>query len=326
MGRYVVMRLVGLVGVMLAVSLVTFVLMHSVPGGPFDTKMGDKPMPQAIKDQINKLYGLDRPLYEQYFVFIKNAVRLDFGTSYIYINRKVTDIYLERWPYTIKLAVLTLIFGGAAGLGLGIVAAVKQNTWADYVSTFITMFCIVMPTFVLAVLPAVRLRGQAWLAAHRRLGHVKQWILPVVCNSIIPIAVLQRFVRSSMVDAMGSNYVRTARAKGVNERGVMLVHVFKNALSPMITVGGPDGCRPAHRLLFCRDHVPHPRRRLPIGLGHPAARLHHDHGHHAHLDRFYQPDLCAHRHRLRVGGPARDVCGGEVTWPSMPRSPARPSR
>ncbi|MEP7357938.1 MAG: ABC transporter permease, partial [Anaerolineales bacterium] len=126
MGRYVVMRLLGLVGVMLAVSLVTFVLMHSVPGGPFDTKMGDKPMPQAIKDQINKLYGLDRPLYEQYFIFIKNAARLDFGTSYIYINRKVTDIYLERWPYTIKLAVLTLIFGGTAGLGLGIVAAVKQ--------------------------------------------------------------------------------------------------------------------------------------------------------------------------------------------------------
>jgi len=239
MGRYVVMRLLGLVGVMLAVSLVTFVLMHSVPGGPFDTKMGDKPMPQAIKDQINKLYGLDRPLPEQYFIFIKNAVRLDFGTSYIYINRKVTDIYLERWPYTIKLAVLTLIFGGAAGLGLGIVAAVKQNTWADYVSTFITMFCIVMPTFVLAVLLqfvfAVRL---GWLPTGGS-DTVKQWILPVVCNSIIPIAVLQRFVRSSMVDAMGSNYVRTARAKGVNERGVMLVHVFKNALSPMITVGGP---------------------------------------------------------------------------------------
>ena len=239
MGRYVVMRLVGLVGVMLAVSLVTFVLMHSVPGGPFDTKMGDKPMPQAIKDQINKLYGLDRPLYEQYFVFIKNAVRLDFGTSYVYINRKVTDIYLERWPYTIKLAVLTLIFGGAAGLGLGIVAAIKQNTWADYASTFITMFCIVMPTFVLAVLLqfvfAVRL---GWLPTGGS-DTVKQWILPVVCNSIIPIAVLQRFVRSSMVDAMGSNYVRTARAKGVNERGVMLVHVFKNALSPMITVGGP---------------------------------------------------------------------------------------
>ena len=239
MGRYIFMRLLGLAGVMLAVSLVTFVLMHSVPGGPFDTKMGDKPMPQSVKDQIDKLYGLDRPLTEQYFVFIKNAIHLDFGTSYIYINRKVTDIYLERWPYTVELAVLTLIFGGAAGLGLGIIAAVKQNTWADYASTFITMFCIVMPTFVLAVLLqfvfAVKL---GWLPTGGS-DTVKQWILPVVCNSIIPIAVLQRFVRSSMVDAMGSNYVRTARAKGVSERGVMLIHVFKNALSPVITVGGP---------------------------------------------------------------------------------------
>jgi ABC-type dipeptide/oligopeptide/nickel transport system permease component len=239
MGRYIVMRLLGLIGVMLAVSLVTFVLMHSVPGGPFDTKLGDKPMPQAIKDQINKLYGLDRPLYEQYFIFIKNAVHLDFGNSYIYINRKVTDIYLERWPYTVKLALLTLLFGGTAGLGLGIAAAIKQNTWVDYSSTFITMFCIVMPTFVLAVLLqfvfSVKL---GWLPTGGS-DTPQQWILPVLCNSIIPIAVLQRFVRSSMVEAMGSNYVRTARAKGVGERGVMLVHVFKNALSPMITVGGP---------------------------------------------------------------------------------------
>jgi ABC-type dipeptide/oligopeptide/nickel transport system permease component len=239
MGRYILMRFVGLVGVMLAVSLITFVLMHSVPGGPFDTKMGDKPMPQAIKDEINKLYGLDRPLYEQYFIFIKNAAHLDFGTSYIYINRKVTDIYFERWPYTIELALLTLLFGGAAGLGLGIAAAINQNTWIDYSSTFITMFCIVMPTFVLAVLLqfvfSVKL---GWLPTGGT-DTPKQWILPVICNSIIPIAVLQRFVRSSMVDAMNSNYVRTARAKGVNETAVMLVHVFKNALTPVITVGGP---------------------------------------------------------------------------------------
>ena len=182
MGRYIVMRLLGLAGVMLAVSLITFVLMHSVPGGPFDTKMGDKPMPQAIKDEIDKLYGLDRPLYEQYFIFIKNAVHRDFGTSYIYINRKVTDIYLERWPYTVELGLLTLLFGGTAGLGLGILAAVNQNTWIDYSGTFITMFCIVMPTFVLAVLLqfvfSVKL---GWLPTGGT-DTPKQWILPVLCN------------------------------------------------------------------------------------------------------------------------------------------------
>ncbi len=239
MGRYIVLRLLGLAGVLLAVSMVTFALMHNVPGGPFDARIGDKAMPQEIKEVLNRHYGLDRPLAEQYLVFLKNAVRLDFGSSFIYINRNVMDIYAERWPYTIQLGLLTLLFGGAAGLGLGIASAINKNTWVDYSGTFITMFCIVIPSFVLAVLLqftfAVKL---GWLPTGG-WDTPKQWILPVLCNSIIPIAVLQRFVRSSMVEVMGSNYVRTARAKGVGESAVMLIHVFKNALTPIITVGGP---------------------------------------------------------------------------------------
>src|SRR5829696_8646811 len=128
MGRYLFLRVLGLIGVLLAVSVVTFGLMHSVPGGPFDARMGDKPMPQQIKDELNHLYGLDRPIVEQYFIFLKDAVRLDFGTSFIYINRKVIDMYAERWPYTLQLAVLTLLVGGTAGLLLGIGAAVNQNS------------------------------------------------------------------------------------------------------------------------------------------------------------------------------------------------------
>lgn len=239
MGRYILSRIAGFLGVLLAVSLLTFILMHSVPGGPFDTKLGDKQMPQAIKDQLNHLYGLDKPLAEQYLVFLKNAVKLDFGYSFIYTNRKVLDIYLLQWPYTIQLAALTLLVGGSAGMLLGIAAAVKQNTWIDYVGTFITMFCIVIPTFVLAVLLQYVFCVKLGWFPTGGWENPKQWVLPVLCNSIVPIAVLQRFVRSSMVDAMSSNYVRTARAKGVAERGVMFTHVLKNALSPVVTVGGP---------------------------------------------------------------------------------------
>jgi len=239
MGRYFLLRVLGLMGVMLAVSAITFGLMHSVPGGPFDTRMGNKPLPQEIKDQLNHLYGLDRPIYEQYFVFLKDALRLDFGTSYIYINRKVMDIYAERWIYSFQLAIMTLLVGGTAGLLLGIVAAVRQNSWVDYTATFITMFCIVIPTFVLAVMLQFTFAVKLGWFPTGGWDSPKQWVLPVLCNSIIPIAVLQRFVRSSMVEAMGSNYVRTAQAKGVSETAVMLVHVFKNALTPIITVGGP---------------------------------------------------------------------------------------
>ena len=239
MGRYVAMRLFGLAGVLLAVSMITFGLMHSVPGGPFDARIGDKALPEEIRVVLNRHYGLDRPLVEQYLVFLKNAIRLDFGSSFIYVNRNVMEIYSERWPYTIQLGMLTLLFGGSAGLALGIGAAIKKNTWLDYVATVITMFAIVIPSFVLAVLLqftfAVKL---GWLPTGGWDRPI-QWILPVACNSIIPIAVMQRFVRASMVDAMNSNYVRTARAKGVGETAVMLVHVLKNALTPIITVGGP---------------------------------------------------------------------------------------
>lgn len=239
MGRYILMRLLGFFGVLLAVSAMTFFMMHSVPGGPFDMKIGDKQMPQAIRDQLNELYGLDKPVWQQYLVFLKNAVRLDFGNSFIYTNRKVLDIYVVQWPYTIQLALMTIAVGGTAGLGLGIIAAIKQNTVVDYISTFITMFCIVIPTFVLAVLlQFVFCVKLGWLPTGG-WESPKQWILPVICNSIIPIASLQRFVRSSMVDVMGSNYVRTARAKGVGERAIMLTHVFKNALTPVVTVFGP---------------------------------------------------------------------------------------
>lgn len=239
MGRYILMRLLGFFAVLLAVSALTFFLMHSVPGGPFDTKMGDKPMPQEVKDQLNHLYGLDNPLWQQYFIFLKNAVRLDFGYSYIYINRKVLDIYVLQWPYTIQLAAMTLLVGGTTGLLLGIAAAIKQNTWVDYTGTFITMFCIVIPTFVLAVLMQFIFCVKLGWFPTGGWESPKQWVLPVLCNSIVPIAVLQRFVRASMVDVMNSNYVRTARAKGVGERGVMFTHVLRNALSPVVTVGGP---------------------------------------------------------------------------------------
>jgi len=134
---------------------------------------------------------------------------------------------------------MTLLFGGTFAIILGILSAIFQNTWIDFSAQFITVFCIVMPTFVLAIL--LQAIFSVWLKWLPTGGwkEPKQWILPVLCNSMVPIAVLVRFVRSGMVDVMHSNYVRTARAKGLGKPRVMLVHVFKNSLTPIITVGGP---------------------------------------------------------------------------------------
>ena len=239
--RYILTRLIGLVGVLIAVSAFTFFLMHSIPGGPFDAQAltQNKILPAEVVATLNKKYGLDKPLVEQYLIFMGNAVRLDFGYSFTSQTRTVTKIIADQWPYSIQLGLLTLVFSTIVGLGLGLGAAIKHGSWLDYLGTGVAVFCMVVPSFVLAVLLqfvfAVKLH---WLPTGG-WDRPATWVLPVLANSLAPILTLQRFAKSSMLDAMRSNYVRTARAKGLSERRVMLVHVLKNALSPVITVGGP---------------------------------------------------------------------------------------
>ena len=241
MARYILSRIAGLLGVLLAVSAITFALMHAVPGGPFDAQALEhqQAIPEAIKRQLNAKFGLDRPLGEQYLVFLRNAVRLDFGYSFSSSGRTVVQMLRDQWPYSIQLGLLTLAFSTVVGMGLGILAAIKPNSWLDYGGTLVSIFCLVMPSFVFAVLLqfifAVRL---GWVPTGG-WNSPRQWVLPVLANSLGPILILQRFTRASMADVMRANYVRTARAKGIGERRVMLVHVFKNALTPLVTVGGP---------------------------------------------------------------------------------------
>jgi ABC-type dipeptide/oligopeptide/nickel transport system permease component len=151
----------------------------------------------------------------------------------------VTQILRDQWPYSIQLGLLTLAFSTVVGMGLGIAAGIRQHTWVDHAGTLVSIFCLVMPSFVLAVLLqfvfAVRL---GWVPTGG-WNSPRQWILPVLANSLGPILILQRFTRSSIADVIRANYVRTARAKGMSERRVMLIHVFKNALTPIVTVGGP---------------------------------------------------------------------------------------
>jgi peptide/nickel transport system permease protein len=241
MARFMFVRIAGLLGVLLAVSAITFVLMHAVPGGPFDAQALEhqQAIPEAIKQQLNAKFGLDRPLWEQYLVFLRNAVRLDFGYSFSSSGRTVVQMLRDQWPYSLQLGLLTLAFSTVVGVGLGVLAAIKPNSWLDYSGTLVSIFCLVMPSFVFAVLLqfifAVRL---GWVPTGG-WNSPRQWVLPVLANSLGPILILQRFTRASMTDVMRANYVRTARAKGIGERRVMLVHVFKNALTPLVTVGGP---------------------------------------------------------------------------------------
>jgi ABC-type dipeptide/oligopeptide/nickel transport system permease component len=241
MARYILSRVAGLLSVLLVVSLITFALMHAVPGGPFDARALEKQqmIPDNIKRQLNTKYGLDEPVWRQYFLFLRNAARLDFGYSLAYPGRTVVQIFKDQWPYSFQLGILTLAFSIFVGIGLGIASAVRPNSWIDHAGTAVSIFCLVMPSFVFAVLLQFFLSVRLGLLPTGGWDSPLSWIMPVLANSLAPILVLQRYTRSSMRDAMRAGYVRTARAKGLGRRRIMFVHVFKNALTPVLTVGGP---------------------------------------------------------------------------------------
>lgn len=239
--RYLLTRIIGLFGVLLIVSALTFALMHKVPGGPFDAIALEKQqmIPENIKRQLNEKYGLDKSVSEQYLLFVKNAASLDFGYSMAYPGRTVVSIFKEQWGYSLQLGLLTFVFSVIVGVGLGIVSAIKPSSVFDYFSTGVSIFCLVMPSFVFAIL--LQFVFSAWLGWLPTGGWSSplHWIMPVLANSLAPILVLQRYTRASMKDALKANYVRTARAKGLSRQRIIFVHVFKNALTPLLTVGGP---------------------------------------------------------------------------------------
>ena len=241
MGRYLFSRLAGIIGVILAVSFITFMLMKAVPGGPFDIMgiQANKAIPDEIKMSLESKYGLDQPLLTQYFIFIKNAVRLDFGYSFFYQGQTVVEIFKNQWPYSIKLGLLTMFFSIIVGMGLGMAAAMHEGKWIDHFGTGVALFCMAMPSFVFAIMLQIIFSVKLGWFPTGGCCSPQQWVLPVLANSLGPVLILQRYTKSSMLEVIRSKYVRTARAKGVPERKVTFVHIFKNALTPVVTVGGP---------------------------------------------------------------------------------------
>ena len=235
--RYLLTRLVGLAGVLLVVSIMTFLLMHSIPGGPFDE--GQMPLSVEARAAIAKKYNLDKPLHEQYLSYMGAAVRLDFGIPYQSPGETVTQLIARTWPVTAHLGLMTIALAFVVGLPLGIIAAVRQNSWVDYVATGFSLFGFITPHFVIAIgLILLFTNVLGWLPTGG-WDEPRQWIMPTLAYAAGPSAIIARFMRSSVVDVIGADYVRTARAKGLSGKAVLLKHVLKNALIPMLTIAGP---------------------------------------------------------------------------------------
>lgn len=238
MARYILGRLLGLFGTLIMVSIITFSLMHAVPGGPFDEEK--QPLPPAAKANIMRKYGLDQPLPVQYFRYMWNALHFDFGIPYQSPTETVTGLIRRVWPPTLQLAFVVIVFSYSTGMLLGILAARKQNSILDRFVTILSIMNIAVPNFVFAIwLMLIFSVTLGWLPTGG-WGKPIHYVLPVIVYSLPPIGWVARYTRVNMLEAMHADYVRTARAKGIKEKTITTRHVLKNALIPLVTILGPE--------------------------------------------------------------------------------------
>ncbi|HVA24690.1 MAG TPA: ABC transporter permease [Chloroflexota bacterium] len=236
MAAFLVRRILFLVPVLFFVALMTFVLMHITPGGPWDR---EKPLsPQAVAN-LNAKYHLDLPPPEQFLLYLWNALHGDFGPSYTHPGQTVSDIIKSGLGITVQLGAFAFMFAILLGLPLGIVAALKHNTLGDYASMFVAVVGCSVPNFVLATFAIVLFAAVWHLLPTGGWDGWRAWILPSVALGLGPAAAIARYTRSSMLDVVQQDYVRTARAKGVRELLLIRRHEVKNALLPVVTIVGP---------------------------------------------------------------------------------------
>lgn len=244
MGAVLTGRLLRLVPQLLVLVTIAFLLVHLTPGstGTVNVETGATQNLEQLRQEL----GLDRPLYLQYFDWLARVVRLDFGTSYV-DHRPVIDKIVERLPATLLLTGTALVLSTLLGFALGIIAAVRQNTWVDYVATLFAFFGLSIPAFwaglLMIILFSVTLRllpaqGMTSIGGGGPLDVLTHLILPALVLALDATAVISRYVRSAMTEALGEDYVRTARAKGLPETRVVLRHAVRNALLPAITILG----------------------------------------------------------------------------------------
>ncbi len=238
--KYTIRRLLLIVPTLFVVLLITFTLAHAAPGSPWD-KDESKKQTQAIVDNLNRKYGLDQPLPNQFALYVWNAVRGDFGQSFTFRDRLVTDIIGEAWPKSAQLGVQAILLAVAISIPLGVISALRQNTAVDYSSLLFATAGTSIPSFVLAIFAIyVFAVGLHWLPASGwGGGNPRNLVLPTVLLGIGASAILTRITRASMLEAIRQDYVRTARAKGLSEQVVVVSHILKNALIPVVTILGP---------------------------------------------------------------------------------------
>ncbi len=234
MAGYIIKRIFSSLVSLILVSIIIFSMMHKIPGGPFDeTKM---PLSPAAKEKILKMYGLDQPLYVQYVKFMWNALHLRFGRSYQSPGEEITDLIKRTLKVSAFLGGLGLAFAFPIGLFLGIISAMRPNSWVDYLCTAIASYTISVPVYVSSIfLVFVFSIGLHWFPTGGFAGP-KTWVMPIIAYGLFPLGIIARYTRSSMLEVLNEPYILTARSKGLSKWRVVIIHAFKNALIPILTI------------------------------------------------------------------------------------------
>ena len=230
-------RFLAALPVLLVVITVTFFMVHSAPGGPFDA---DKAVSKEVLEQLNSRYNLNEPVWKQYFIYLSNVVQGDFGPSFRYPSRSVTELILTGLPITFELALYSIIFAVFLGVSAGLISGLKPNTSYDYIPMTIAMAGICIPSIILG--PSLSLI----------FGITLQWvpvsgwgdipgdkILPVITLGTAYAAYCARLTRGGMLEVLNQDFIRTARAKGLSETRVVLVHALRGGLTPVVAFLGP---------------------------------------------------------------------------------------
>ncbi len=245
LGIYVARRLLWMIPVLLFVILITFFLAHIAPSSPWDKE--GRQLSDATIRQLNIKYGLDQPIWTQFGLYLWNVVHFDFGTSYQHPGQSVNQLILESWPYTVRLGAVSFLVIILVGISLGVVAALRQNTFVDYLAVGLATIGASVPNFVVGIVLIILLSnflykftgGNFFLPTGGYPQDLLHMIMPVATLSFLPIAFLARLTRSATLDSLRQDYVRTAWAKGLRERLVVTRHVLKNSLIPVVTIAGP---------------------------------------------------------------------------------------
>jgi oligopeptide transport system permease protein len=236
LGSYIFKRIISSIVTLWIIVTATFILAHAIPGGPFDR---EKPLPPEVRKNIEERYNLNKPLWWQYGDYVKNLAKWDLGPSFQQRGTTINDIVNRGFPVSAKLGIVGVLIALILGLLLGIISALKQGKWQDSITMFISTLGVTIPNFVIATLFIYVFAQKLRLFPVYGWGETKHIVLPAIALAGFSMAFIARLTRSSLLDVIRQDYIRTARSKGLSETSVIFKHALKNAILPVVTYLGP---------------------------------------------------------------------------------------